>query len=60
MTGEVGKFGPMNFTLSHNNWKEYHSDTIVNLGQIMAERGIEINMKNVQEFIHSNYEGYDD
>lgn len=48
------------YSLSHNDWKEYHSDTIVNLGQIMAERGLEINMRNVKEFIHSNYEGYDD
>ena len=48
------------YSLGHNDWKEYHSDTIVNLGQLMPERGLEINMKNVKEFVCSNYEGYDD
>jgi len=48
------------YSLSHNDWKEYHSDTIVNLGQLMSERGLEVNMKNVKEFVCSNYEGYDD
>lgn len=48
------------YSLGHNEWKEYHSDTIVNLGQMMSERELEINMKTVKEFIHNNFEGFDD
>lgn len=39
------------YSLGHNEWKDYHSDTIINLGLMMAEREIEINMKNVRDFI---------
>ena len=39
------------FSLGHNQCKEYHSESIVNLGRMMARRKIEINMKNVKEFI---------
>lgn len=39
------------YSLGHNSWKEYRSNTIVNLGKIMIENGIEINMKNVKDFI---------
>lgn len=43
------------YSLGHNEWKEYHSDTIVNLGRMMAEREIEINMKNIKEFIEKEF-----
>ena len=46
------------YSLGQNEWKEYHSDTIVNLGSMMAEQGIEINMKNVKEFIQNNFEEF--
>lgn len=39
------------YSIGHNSCKVYHSNTIVNLGAMMAERGIEINMKNVREFV---------
>lgn len=39
------------YSLGHNDWKEYNSGTIINLGREMAQRGIEVNMKNVKEFI---------
>lgn len=42
------------YSLGHNSWKEYRSDTIVNLGKIMIENGIEINMKNVKDFIFNH------
>ena len=48
------------YSLGHNEWKEYHSDTIVDLGQMMSEQELEINMKTVKEFIHNNFEGFDD
>lgn len=38
------------YSIGHNSWKEYHSDSIVNLGFMMQEQGIEINIKNVKEF----------
>jgi hypothetical protein len=41
------------YSLGHNEWKEYHSDTIINLGSIMEEREIEINMQNVKDFIET-------
>lgn len=42
------------YSLGYNSWKEYRSDTIVNLGKIMIENGIEINMKNVKDFIFNH------
>lgn len=39
------------YSLGHNEWKKYHSNTIINLGDMMEERGIEVNMKNVKDFI---------
>lgn len=48
------------YSLGHNEWREYHSDTIVNLGQMMSEREIEINMKNVKDFIINNFEGFEE
>ena len=43
------------YSLGHNEWKEYHSETIVNLGRMMSEREIEVNMKNVKEFIEKEF-----
>ena len=39
------------YSLGHNTWKEYHSNTIVNLGNLMAREDIGVSMKNVKEFI---------
>lgn len=43
------------YSIGHNSWKEYHSQSIVNLGSLMQEQGIEINMRNVKEFIEKNF-----
>lgn len=43
------------YSLGHNEWKEYHSDTIINLGRMMEREGIEINMENVREFIEREF-----
>ncbi len=48
------------YSLGHNEWREYHSEDIVNLGQMMSEREIEINMKNVKDFIINNFEGFEE
>lgn len=48
------------YSLGHNEWKEYHSDTIVDIGKMMSDQEIKINMKNVKEFICNNFEGFDD
>lgn len=32
------------YSFGHNQWKEYLSETVVNLSKMMIERGIEINM----------------
>lgn len=39
------------YSLGYNEWKQYQSNSIINLGRIMAENNIEINMKNVKSFI---------
>lgn len=39
------------YSLGHNEWKQYQSNSIINLGKIMTENNIEINMKNVKSFI---------
>ena len=46
------------YSLGQNEWKEYHSDTIINIGSMMTEQGIEINMKNVREFIHDDFKEF--
>lgn len=48
------------YDLGHNAYKVYDSDTIINLGKIMSEQGMEINMKTVKEFINNNFDGFDD
>lgn len=48
------------YALAHNMCKEYHSNTIINLGWMMSEQGLNINMKTVKTFIHNNFEGFND
>lgn len=45
------------YSLGHNSWNEYHSEDVINLGAMMAENGLEINMQNVKEFIAENFGG---
>ena len=37
--------------LGHNSYIVYDDDDVVNLGLLMKEKGIEINMKNTKSFI---------
>ena len=39
------------YDLGHNSYIVYDDDDIVNLGLLMKEKGIEVNMKNTKEFI---------
>lgn len=43
------------YSIGHNDWKEYHSDNVVNLGSMMEEREIEVSMANVREFITAEF-----
>ena len=43
------------YNLGQNEWKVYHSDTIVNLGEVMSCYGIKVTMKNVKAFIQKHY-----
>lgn len=42
------------YDIGHNTWKEYNSDSIMNLGRLMGEQGLDITMKSVVEFIKKN------
>lgn len=42
------------YSIGHNSWNQYHSESIVNLGRIMERLRIEINMHNVKNFIAEN------
>lgn len=42
-------------SIGHNEWKVYHSDAIIDLGQLMTENGLKINMRNVKEYIEKNF-----
>ena len=42
------------WSLGHNEWKAYHSDTVINLGAMMAEEDIPVTMANVKKFIADN------
>ena len=54
---ESGKIWTVVFCdLGHNSYVVYATDTIIDLGKMMSERHIEINMKNVKEFIYSNFD----
>lgn len=43
------------YSIGHNDWNEYRSDTIINLGSMMTEDGIEINMKNIKDYVDRNF-----
>lgn len=43
------------YSLGRNEWKQYHSESIVNLGRMMDERDIKINMANVKKFVEENF-----
>lgn len=47
-------------SIGHNSWKEYDSSSIINIGNMMAERKLEVNMKNVKNFIQENFEGFNE
>lgn len=42
------------YSIGHNSWNQYHSESIINLGRIMERLGIEVNMQNVKSFIAEN------
>lgn len=44
------------YSIGHNTWNEYRSPSIINLGRMMENEGVEVNMKNVKEFIISHFE----
>lgn len=48
------------YSVGQNEWKEYHSDSIINLGKMMNEHNIEINMKNTKEFIVKEFDGFNE
>lgn len=43
------------YSIGHNSWKEYDSKDIVNLGLMMGERNIDVNMQNIKQFINDNF-----
>lgn len=43
------------FSLGHNDWKKYHSDSIIYLSIEMHKRRIPVNNKTVREFLKENY-----
>lgn len=43
------------WSIGHNEWMEYHSDDIINIGGEMIGEGIEINERTVKEYIINNY-----
>lgn len=43
------------YSLGQNEWKEYHSNDIINLGLIMENAGYEINRDNVKDFVFKRY-----
>lgn len=43
------------YSLGQNDWKEYHSNDIINLGLIMENEGYEINRDSVKDFVFKRY-----
>lgn len=43
------------YSIGHNEWKEYHSTSIINLGRMMNEHSIPVSMKTVKEFINETF-----
>lgn len=39
------------YSLGHNEWKEYHSDSIVDLGRIIVQNEEAVNMKSAKKYI---------
>lgn len=42
------------YSIGHNEWNQYHSESIINLDRIMKKIGIAVNMQNVKNFIAEN------
>lgn len=40
------------YSLGHNEWKVYHSKSIINLGFEMESQGIEVTVSNAKQFIN--------
>lgn len=43
------------YSLGHNEWKVYHSDSVVRLDSAMYGEGLEVSMKNVRKYIEKHY-----
>lgn len=43
------------YSLGHNSYKVYHSKSIVNLGNLMSECGLDITIDNVKTFINKTF-----
>lgn len=43
------------FSLGQNSWKEYHSDSIINLGRLMGEKNMDVTMKNIKQFVEETF-----
>lgn len=46
------------YSLGHNSWNEYHSESIINLGAVLAEHGESVNMKNARAFAEKEIDKY--
>ena len=43
------------YNLGQNEWKVYHSSSIINLSEVMNCYGVKVTMKNVKAFIQKHY-----
>ena len=46
------------YSLGHNEWNEYHSDAIINLGQMIVEDGECVTMATVKEYATKMIQNY--
>ena len=43
------------FSVGHSSWKDYDSKKVVNIGRMMTEQNLEINVNNVKAFIQEEF-----
>lgn len=42
-------------SLGHNEWKVYHSKSVINLGALIEADGLDVTMANVKKYVEKHF-----
>lgn len=43
------------YSLGHNEWKVYHSKSVINLGVLIEADGLDVTMANVKKYVEKHF-----